>query len=160
MNEPTEKFSEIVREYCTWSESLPLAEIEEVKKAISLLVNIYAGVLAIPNDNNVEDIDGYDVSDEEWKIVFKRFGALPFNFYAEFYSPYKGLNEEPSFGDLADDLADIYRDLKEGLALYDDGHVSNAFWQWRYSFSIHWGRHAANALSALHAYANDHGIDI
>ena len=60
----------------------------------------------------------------------------------------------------ADDLADIYRDLKEGLELYEAGHVAEALWEWSQSFNTHWGRHASSALHALQAYAADENIEL
>ncbi|PCJ96018.1 MAG: hypothetical protein COA45_11505 [Zetaproteobacteria bacterium] len=157
---PADKFVAFVREYCTWSESKARTETEEVKTAIKLLANLYANVLAMPNDNLCEDIDGSRISDEEWNVVFKRFGALPFNFYSTFFSPHKLSSDEHCVGDLADDLADIYRDLKCGHELYERGHVKEAFREWKQSFNMHWGRHLSSALNALHAYADDEGIEL
>jgi hypothetical protein len=107
-----------------------------------------------------QDVEEEDISDEEWNRVFKRFGALPFNYYSTFFSPAKLLEEDPVVGDLADDLADIYRDIKAGLWLYDHGHTTQAVWAWRYTFQIHWGRHATNALYALHAWSADSSIEL
>ena len=53
-------------------------------------------------------------------------------------------------GSLVDDFGDIYRDIRTGLALWDDGAEIDALWEWRFSFHSHWGDHAANALWALH----------
>lgn len=160
MNEPTERFVSVVREYCSWAESKPKAEDEEAKAAIRLLANLYSNVLNLPKNGPGRDIDGKRISDEEWKNMFKRFGALPFNYYSEFFSPAKVAEEKPVTGDLADDLADIYRDLKEGLELYEGGHVAEALWEWSKSFNTHWGRHASSALHALHAYAADEDIEL
>ena len=55
-------------------------------------------------------------------------------------------------GSLADDLADTYFDLKEGLALQEAGETepSRVIWEWRFSFDIHWGEHALSALRSLY----------
>ena len=160
MNEATEMFVSVVREYCGWSESKPRTEIEEVRTAIRMLANLYSNVLSLPKNGPGQDIDGKRISDEEWKDMFKRFGALPFNYYSVFFSPAKVAEEEPVTGDLADDLADIYRDLKDGLELYEAGHITEALWEWSQSFNRHWGRHASSALHALHAYAADECIEL
>ena len=52
-------------------------------------------------------------------------------------------------GSLADDLADIYGDLKEGLTLLDQA-PEHSIWHWRFDYSSHWGRHAQNALRTIH----------
>ena len=111
MDEATSKFVSVVREYCGWSKSKPKTEIEEVKTAIILLANLYSNVLSLPKNDPGQDIEGKRISDEEWKDMFKRFGALPFNYYSVFLSPAKVAEEEPVTGDLADDLADIYIEI-------------------------------------------------
>ena len=53
---------------------------------------------------------------------------------------------------LSDDLADVWRDLKQGLLALDAGAPrDDVAWEWRFGFSAHWGRHATEALRALHA---------
>ena len=160
MNKATEKFAAAVEEYCGWAESEPKTESDEVKIAIRLLAKLYFKVLALPEHGPGNDIGVNRISDEEWKKMLKRFGALPFNYYSVFFSPAKVAEDEPVTGDLADDLADIYRDIKEGLKLYEKGHVTEALWEWHQSFYSHWGRHATSALHALHAYAADEDIEL
>lgn len=159
MDRATEYFLESVREYCSWAESEPKTETEEVKVAIRLLADLYSGVLVLSNNGPGNNVVAKSITKEEWNKIYIRFGALPFNYYHEFFSPYKLVEEDPVIGDLADDLADIYRDVKNGLLLYEQGHVTEALWRWSQSFSLHWGRHATSALHALHAYAADEDIE-
>ena len=151
-------FAYLVREFCNWAEGQPRSEEEEVHIAIKLVASLYSGALSLPNNDPGEDIEEERVSDDQWKVIYRRFGALPFNYYFEFFSPAKLDDNEQVTGDLADDLADIYRDLKAGLSLYDLGHRQEAAWEWKSSFHIHWGRHASSALNALHCYAEDEGL--
>lgn len=59
--------------------------------------------------------------------------------------------EEVSLGSLADDLADIWRDLRAGLdALEGGSQWQDVAWEWRFGLQTHWGRHAVEALRALH----------
>jgi hypothetical protein len=55
-------------------------------------------------------------------------------------------------GSLANDIADVYRDVKEGLDCQDLdlALLSDAIWEWRIGFYSHWGRHAINALRTSH----------
>ncbi len=55
-------------------------------------------------------------------------------------------------GDVADDISDIYIDVRRGLDLFDRGLESDALWVWVFNFHIHWGKHATSAIRALHAY--------
>jgi hypothetical protein len=61
--------------------------------------------------------------------------------------------------DLADDLADIWRDVKSGLLLYRSENPAAASWEWRFHFKAHWGRHATGAMHALQAWFSANGGD-
>jgi hypothetical protein len=75
-------------------------------------------------------------------------GFEEFDTYWGVFDPYK--LDEPVAGSLSDDLLDVYRDVRRGLALWESGHDASAIWEWRFSFESHWGDHAADALRALH----------
>jgi hypothetical protein len=160
LRDPTTHFVDVARRFCAWAEAQPGSEEEEGKTAMHFLADLVSAIMATADLGYADDAEEDRVSDDEWKAVFKRFGFLPFNYYTTFFSPAKLYDEEPVVGDLADDLADIYRDLKAGLWLYDHGATREAVWTWRYYFRIHWGRHATNALYALHAWAADESIEL
>jgi hypothetical protein len=59
---------------------------------------------------------------------------------------------------VADDLADIWRDLKPGLLALEQGAtVDDVRWDWRFGFYSHWGRHATEALRAIHVHVAEAG---
>lgn len=62
-------------------------------------------------------------------------------------------DSEVVIGTLSDDFADIYRDLKLGLEIIrrDSAKTADAIWEWRFSFLSHWGKHAVDALQAIHS---------
>lgn len=65
------------------------------------------------------------------------------------------MSPDPVVGSLADDLADIWRDLRPGLDAMDAVQSAAAdpetiLWHWRWTFAYHWGRHAAAAIRVLH----------
>ena len=155
----TDNFVSIAKEYCAWAEGAPLAPENEARKAIQLLVTLYANILALPNNGCGEDRTAQEITTEEWQVIYKRFGSLPFNYYCVSFSP-ANIEEKSSIGDLADDLADIYRDIKDGLRLYENGHTTEAIWEWKHGFNIHWGRHAASALHALQSYMADEYLEL
>jgi hypothetical protein len=62
--------------------------------------------------------------------------------------------EISNYNSLAGDLSEIWADLREGLSLYDHGHVVEAVWEWRFGFEHHWGTHLVAAQRAIHAYYN------
>ncbi len=68
-------------------------------------------------------------------------------------SPSRTSKEEPLRTCLADDLADVYRDLKKGLDAFgrSDDNDHRAVEDWKLFFVIHWGDHCASALRALNS---------
>jgi hypothetical protein len=75
-------------------------------------------------------------------------GLEGFEIYWKVFDPYE--QEPPVAGSLSDDLLDVYRDVGEGLALWESGQDANAIWEWRFSFESHWGARAIDAMRALH----------
>lgn len=59
-------------------------------------------------------------------------------------------------GWLVDDFADIYLEMKAGLAAIDqintDAAVEHALWEFKFSFAHHWGNHCISALRYLHYF--------
>ena len=118
-----------------------------------LLVELYASGLALPQSPaSGEDVEADEVSDAVWKAIYGRLGSLPFNCYGVVLEPHAVPPGEAVVGDVADDLADIYRDIKNGLSLWDHGYEVEAVWHWRFHFGFHWGRHAADAIRVLHVW--------
>ena len=144
-------FAKTAREFCAWAESPPLTPAAEHFTAARLVAKLYASALDLPVSAPTDAPDAPRVSDDAYRALHKRFGALPFQYYSEMFNPFE-FEAAPVTGDIADDLADIYRDLKYGLWFYEHGHVPAAVWEWRTTFGFHWGRHATGALLALHCY--------
>ena len=87
--------------------------------------------------------------------MYARAGALSFNYYSSSFDPSEVPPKEGEIGGLADDVADIYRDLSAGLSLVDVGHLADAQWELRFSFVTHWGRHASGAVRTHHCWYVD-----
>lgn len=138
VNDPTANFVAAARDFCAWAEGAPGEPASEANAALRHLLRLHQAALDLPD--GFEDADAPRASDEEWEVVFRRFGALPFNYYAQCLEPLVVPCEEPVVSDLADDLADIWRDVKGGLALYDSGHPTAAVWEWKHHFQFQIGR--------------------
>ena len=144
------------QEFCNWCRSEPGTESDEGQKVHSLLTRLYSEALTLDEPEEYDpDIKSDRVSDEEWKEVYARAAALPFQYYSSYFDPSEVEPEGHEIGDLADDVADIYRDLTKGLALVDAGHIAEAQWELWFSFLTHWGRHASGAIRALHCWYVD-----
>jgi hypothetical protein len=156
-----ESFRETAVEYCRLIDAVEnLLEEELLRKVQPLLAALYAAAWRLPVVEPVgdedEDIcpDDYEVhaSHARWQPVFellkKQLGKH--DRYWTVFSPY-GEEETPHQGSLADDLADIYCDLQDGLercAIH--GVTDETLWELRQDFLIHWGAHATGAIRTIH----------
>lgn len=159
MNESVQKFVTLSNEYCLWVEGDAKSSEEELRLANHYLVNLYSAILEVKAKDGGEDVDFVELTHEDWKRAYDRFASFMFKYYSVSFSPTK-LEEGPVTGDIADDLADIYRDLKNGLWLYDNGFKVEAVWEWKESFKTHWGRHVVSALHALYCYVSDECMEL
>ena len=126
---------------------------------LQLLSRLYVQGLELPMTDFDETLKGGRISHEEWNQHFLRIGKrLPFGYYKAVMEPFEldELEDPVGIVDLADDLADIYRDLQEGFFAADAGDPQTACFESRQSLWIHWGEHAASAIQALHLWIRDH----
>ncbi len=105
------------------------------------------------SDNRVRAPMGTDEWRELYQSLKEKFGDA--DVYWEVFDP--TVKEEAIAASLADDIADIYRDLKEGLVLAEKQPASpeQLIWDWRFGFYSHWGEHATGALRTLHSLLDD-----
>lgn len=143
-------FRECAAGFCDWCEGEPPASSADRRAAV-WLARLHAAALALPetpaaNAEGLPELPRADLARAERKLA-------PFSghFYRTVLDPDPASTEEPGIGDLHDDLLDVYRDVKAGCVLHDRGQVADALWHWSFLHRIHWGRHAVDALAALHA---------
>ncbi len=96
------------------------------------------------------------MTQEQWgelcSLLKEKLGD--WNLYSPVFDPTK--DREAIYGSLADDIADIYRDLKEGLVLHSDlAPPNDILWEWRLGFYSHWGKHAIDARHTIHFLLED-----
>ena len=154
MDNAVGNFADIVQRFCEWAEESPDDPLQEMQTAQRLLAELLYRVLALPDlepsDDEYEDV----ITIEQRKQIYGRFASLPLQGYWDMHDPLNEGEKEPAYNLLADDLGDIYKDIKEGLHLYKEGKINDAVWEWRFHFSGHWGQHLTNALRAIYSYLN------
>ena len=125
------------------------------------LAALYAAAASLPvAEPESEELDRDRTSHDDWRTLFQSLGAKlgSHRYYSETSDPSRPDESGTVTGDLADDLADIYGDLRAGLAFeISAGQAAprDVLWTWRFDFESHWGRHATSALRALHALLYD-----
>jgi len=148
-------FRHAAYEYCVWSEAAAAAASDEAIKAIQLLAALVHHAVYLPGADPEDVVKLEPIDDTVRERIYARFAVLPFQHYFDVFHPTRRPPEDAIAGDIADDLLDVYVDLKEGLVYYDSGHPAHAVWHWRFTFGVHWGHHATSALRALHCHVTD-----
>jgi hypothetical protein len=134
-----------------------------------LLADVQAALLRLPAPTiDGADPDAEDDGDtesvahhhERWKTITEGLSALPITHYQIVFD---SLTQEEAdaqvTGWLADDLADIYLDVREGLEHANAGRASEALWEWRFGYFSHWGRHLVHAQNAIWDYLQANGFE-
>ena len=150
-----DRFVAVAREFVEWATSPATQSRDEAERALVLLTRLYSAGLSMseaPIADDEGDGEAEGVSDEMWRRVYERAGCLPFNDYSSVLDPHEVPAKGTGTEDLADDIADVYRDLKDGLNLLDSGCRKDAWLHFRMFFWIHWGQHAVSAMGALHVW--------
>ena len=152
---PVATFRVLAERYCAFIESSDsLKRGEFVWQLAEHLIGLYATGMRLPTGTGDDDFDAPSaMTHEEWHELFERLGRKlgDVDHYSVMFDPYES-GSTPVTGSLADDAADVYLDLKSGLAVIGAGDgLANAVWEWRFGFDNHWGKHAAEALYALHS---------
>lgn len=153
-----DKFAEAARTFLTWCETAhsPLNAAAFKHEALRKLADIYAAGFLLPDVEFSDSPEFPRVSAEQRKSIASNLLGLPFQYYWTVFTPsdLEG-DRTPVCGDLFDDFEDIYGDLRNGLAVYHAGYAEAAAFDWRQMFEAHWGRHAVEAMQALHSYDAD-----
>jgi hypothetical protein len=139
VNEAVEKFRRLAEEYCAVVERPARDRLELQEALMELLPRLYLAASSLPlTEPETEDLLPDRPTNDE------RFAVMA------------GLQEVLGPSDLdhvADDLADIWNDLKQGLVALESGSAeADVIFSWRHDFTSHWGRHAVNALAAVHDF--------
>lgn len=154
-NSPSSTFRLLAERYCAFIESSEtLGRGEFIWQLAEHLVGLYAAGMKLPLPHGDDEFDAPEtMTNQEWHELFQRLGRKlgDTDLYSVMFDPYES-GSNPVTGSLADDAADIYLELRSGLnVIAVEGGLDNAVWEWRFGFDNHWGKHAAEALYALHS---------
>jgi hypothetical protein len=151
---PVTTFVETAREFCRLIEGHRKGSRKSfLKRIAATLPHLYAAAVHLPRTSGSARVKARRLSSKEWQRLFMSLGRKLGRecCYWECFNPY--VREELMAGSLADDFADIYRDIKPALLHYDNGDATAqvaAITEWRSGLLSHWGHHAIGALRVLH----------
>ncbi len=153
------RFREVAGQFCAVVDSARSVERDDlvlkIYRLLPLLIGEAIGLAVVePSEyGNQKERRKARMSEQQWgelySLLKEKLGD--WNLYSQVFDPTK--DREAIDGSLADDIADIYRDLKEGLVLHhsDLAPPDDILWEWRFGFYSHWGRHAMDALRTIHS---------
>lgn len=152
------RFATEAERFAKWAEAGSDSGALAARNGLLHLTRLYLTALELPaSAGSDEDVPDVRVDDATWKSVFANAGRLPLDFYGEVFNPLPVPAEQPVTASLADDIADIHRDVVTALRHYRAGRRDEALWHWTFSLQSHWGEHVTGAIRALHCWlaAND-----
>ena len=148
-----DRFGQVASRFCSVVESAQhLDRNEFVSQVYRILPKLIDEAISLPDVELSDDPKSKRKSVrqkiEEWNQLYNSLkGKLgEWDLYRQVFDPTR--DTELICGSLADDIADIYRDLKEGLVLKEADQIrpEDLIWEWRVRFYSHWGKHAIDAL--------------
>ncbi len=148
-----ERFAAEAELFSQWAEAGSESGAAAARSGLLRLTRLYSAALELPNcAGGSDEVPDVRVDNAEWNAVFGHAVRLPFDYYGEVFNPLLVPAEEPVVGSIADDIADIYRDVVTGLRHFRAGRRDEALWEWTFSLQSHWGAHVTSAIRVLHCW--------
>jgi hypothetical protein len=158
------RFGSIARRFCAVVDSASSSERADlVRQIYQILPKLIDEAVRLPElelSDRDDSTDGTShfvrkpvgLNDEECGHLYNvlKEKLLDWDLYWQVFDPTK--DHEAIRGSLADDIADIYRDLRKGLILFETHQApeDEIIWLWRLLFHSHWGAHAMESLRTIH----------
>lgn len=138
-----EKFYLSAANYCKVVENTDHVNESNLLSLLHALLDLYSKAHILP-DVEIENEEEVNFEMPILEIDFNKY-----DLYWEVFDPY--YLDKPVRASLSDDILDIYKDVKRGLLLFEKNKFTNAIWQWKFNFEIHWDSHAVDAIRVLHS---------
>ena len=150
MQTDTNELLAIARRYCSLIESLDEGNRQPLNQLNEILPRLHAAMTAVPSkDDGCFDAQvDLDQRFELFSRLRRMLGDLD-GYWMEYdVTP----DRQEMSGSLADDLTDIYCELKHGLKRLDDSDdAGRTLGSWRTGFCKNWGQHVVDAERHLYA---------
>lgn len=154
----TIEFVTVAVEYCIFLEQFEGLTTEEfTDKLTKILPLLYLKAQLVPEvkDDSFEELEDA-VGEEDYNFILYRVTSTmgQYNDYLEVFVEDMQYSEEPILAHIAENLADIYQDLRNFVAIYERGvdeHMNMALFACMEHFKLYWGQTLTNVLRALHS---------
>ena len=151
------EFTAAANEFCKYAEHASELKGDELLKILQrLLPYLYLKASLLPSLEPVfEESNIKTVTESDWTLIHDNlksvFGTAN-DFYEVFDEKAKD-SEEPVVSSLAENMADIYQDLKDCITNYSIGNeevMNDAISECIYHFEEFWGQQLVNVMRAVH----------
>jgi len=145
------RMREIAEEYCGLIEGLEHASGDWLERLNTLLPRLHAAVSSLDGAAGLDPHYLEPNLDARFELYTRLRDLLGDR--DSYWMEYDAGDEQCRSGSLADDLTDIYCELKYGLTLLDlqPEDPRSAFDGWRTGYRVHWGQHLLDAERHLYA---------
>lgn len=151
------EFATVANEYCNFLESKQVLTTKQflstLQKLLPLLYLKTSMIPALP-DENYETPEKY-LSEVDYSFLLNKLTVKlgENDGYLEVFDPGMQFSETPIESSIAENLCDIYQDLKDFIFAYRMGTteiMSDAIWECKNNFEEFWGQKLVNVLRAIH----------
>ena len=146
-DETTQQMADLAVNFCQLVERFEGENVEPwLVEMSSLLSQLDSAVTALGANQDMSVYESTTDYDERFELFTQLYNALGerdgYNY------EYDGLDGHRLSGSLADDITDIYFDLRRGLKLLDN-NPQLAARDWQHSYEFHWKHHLVDAERQL-----------
>jgi hypothetical protein len=152
------EFTAVAKEFCDLVERIDGEEKQAfLSKLQKFLPLIYLKGSLLPDCESdelgmLEEV----VTEEDYNHLFNALRQLLAgdDAYLEVFDDNMRYSETPVVASIAENVCDIYQDLKNFISSYQHGMVDvmqEALWQLNANFELYWGRACTSVLRAVHA---------
>jgi len=150
------EFVTVANEYCTFVENhaaMSRADFLGKMQKIFPLVYLKATLLPEIDDSNLEAPEKF-VDEVEYNFLLNKISEKlgQFDSYQEVFDDGMQFSEEAIGASIADNVCDIYQDLKDFLLAFRIGTTEimiDALWECQNNFKNYWGQKLVNGLRAM-----------
>lgn len=152
------EFVAVANEFCSFAENaVSFSKRDFLQKSARILPLLYYKASLLPVvDSAFEEGNEKYVTENQYEFIrlsiISKLGSH--NDYQEVYDPVYRESDEATYGSIAEDIADIYQDLKDFIMVYRVGTVEimqEALFEIRTRFEQYWGQRLVNALRVIHS---------
>jgi hypothetical protein len=147
------------REYCALIDHAEPADPSWIERLFRLLPRLHAAITGLKPARGNTLLPVHIDIDERFELFSRlRQGLGERDGYWMEYDNGNAISPLHMSGSLADDLTDIYFDLKPGLELLPQVRHERVLRFWQRSYELHWGQHLVDAERHLYALVMQQGF--